>query len=107
MSNIIAFLGRRARQRRVLLRRKPSSRGTQRRHPHNRLPDSRSHSPTSSKFLLWLNHHSATEPADQFGPVVNARVSKVFCSSSCALAEPVAGLALAERFTDRAGMSGK
>src|SRR5579862_3421568 len=45
--------------------------------------------------------------AHQLGPVVNASVSKVFCSNSCALAEPVAGLALAERFTERAGMSGK
>src|SRR5712691_5103279 len=36
-------------------------------------------------------------------PVVKARVTKVFCSSSWALAEPVAGLALAERFTDRTG----
>ena len=43
----------------------------------------------------------------QLGPVVNASVSNVFCSSSCALAEPVAGLALAERFTERTGMSGK
>ena len=33
--------------------------------------------------------------------VAKARVSRVFCSSSWALAEPVAGLALAERFTDR------
>ena len=31
--------------------------------------------------------------------MLNARVIKVFCSSSCAFAEPVAGLALAERFT--------
>ena len=29
--------------------------------------------------------------------MVNASVSKVVCSTSCALAEPVAGLALAER----------
>ena len=42
--------------------------------------------------------------ADQFGPVVNASVTKVLCSSSCALAEPVAGLALAERFTERTGI---
>src|ERR1700692_2095116 len=32
--------------------------------------------------------------------VVNARVSRVFCSTSCALALPVAGLALELRFTD-------
>ncbi len=32
--------------------------------------------------------------------VVNARVSSVVCSTSCAFAEPVAGLALADRFTD-------
>jgi len=31
----------------------------------------------------------------------NANVINVFCSISCAFAEPVAGLALAERFTDR------
>jgi hypothetical protein len=28
-------------------------------------------------------------------------VIKVFCSNSCAFADPVAGLALAERFTER------
>lgn len=33
--------------------------------------------------------------------VVKARDRSVFCSISCALAEPVAGLALAERFTER------
>jgi hypothetical protein len=33
--------------------------------------------------------------------VVNAKFSRVFCSSSCALADPVAGLALADRFTAR------
>ena len=32
--------------------------------------------------------------------VVNANVSSVFCSTSCALALPVAGLALELRFTD-------
>jgi len=42
--------------------------------------------------------------ASQFGPVVNASVINVLCSSSCALAEPVAGLALAERFTERTGI---
>ena len=36
----IAFLGRHSRQRRILLRRNASRRGTQCRHPHNRLPDS-------------------------------------------------------------------
>lgn len=36
-----------------------------------------------------------------FGVVAKARVISVFCSSSWALAEPVAGLALAERFTVR------
>ena len=35
--------------------------------------------------------------------MVNERERRVFCSSSCALAEPVAGLALAERFTERTG----
>lgn len=35
------------------------------------------------------------------GAYENARVSRVFCSSSWAFAEPVAGLALAERFTER------
>src|ERR1700722_5583772 len=49
----------------------------------------------------------ATQALNQFRPVVNASVSNVFCSSSCALAEPVAGLALAERFTERTGISGK
>ena len=44
-----------------------------------------------------------SSPADQLLPVVKARVSSVFCSSSWALAEPVAVLALAERFTDRTG----
>ena len=33
--------------------------------------------------------------------VVRARVTRVFCSTSWALADPVAGLALAERFTDK------
>ena len=33
--------------------------------------------------------------------VLNASVSRVFCSTSCALPEPVAGLGLAERFTER------
>lgn len=33
--------------------------------------------------------------------VAKASVSRVFCSSSWAFAEPVAGLALAERFTER------
>jgi hypothetical protein len=32
---------------------------------------------------------------------MKASAKSVFCSSSCALAEPVAGLALAERFTER------
>jgi hypothetical protein len=41
---------------------------------------------------------------DQLGPVVNASVINVLCSSSCAFADPVAGLALAERFTERTGM---
>jgi hypothetical protein len=31
---------------------------------------------------------------------VNASASSVFCSTSCAFADPVAGLALAERFTE-------
>src|SRR6266404_2924175 len=39
-------------------------------------------------------HHSV-------GLVVNARLSSVFCSNSCALAEPVAGLALGERLMER------
>ena len=40
----------------------------------------------------------------ELGVVAKARVSKVFCSSSWALEEPVAGLALAERFTERTRM---
>ena len=32
-----------------------------------------------------------------------ASASNVFCSTSCAFAEPVAGLALAERFTENTG----
>ncbi len=32
---------------------------------------------------------------------VNASASSAFCSNSCALAEPVAGLGLGERFTVR------
>jgi hypothetical protein len=35
--------------------------------------------------------------------VEKAKASSVFCSSSWALAEPVAGLGLAERFTERTG----
>lgn len=38
-------------------------------------------------------------------PRVNARVNSVFCSTSCALADPVAGLALAERLTESTGLS--
>jgi hypothetical protein len=37
--------------------------------------------------------------------VVNARANNVFCSTSCAFAEPVAGLALPERFTESTGRS--
>jgi len=37
--------------------------------------------------------------------VENASESSVFCSISCALEEPVDGLALAERFTERTGRS--
>ena len=37
--------------------------------------------------------------------VVNASASSVFCSTSCAFADPVAGLALPDRFTDRIGRS--
>jgi hypothetical protein len=37
--------------------------------------------------------------------VVKARARIVFCSTSCALADPVAGLALADRFTDSTGRS--
>ena len=37
--------------------------------------------------------------------VVNASASSVFCSTSWALAEPVAGLALPERFTECTGRS--
>jgi hypothetical protein len=33
--------------------------------------------------------------------VVNAKLKSVFCSISCALADPVAGLALADLFTAR------
>jgi hypothetical protein len=59
-------------------------------------------------FVLARTKTHRLKPAPcQFGPVVNASVNKVFCSSSCALAEPVAGLALADRFTERTGMSGK
>jgi hypothetical protein len=37
--------------------------------------------------------------------VVNASANNAFCSTSCAFAEPVAGLALAERFTEITGRS--
>ena len=37
--------------------------------------------------------------------ISNASVRIVFCSISCALAEPVAGLALADRFTDNIARS--
>jgi hypothetical protein len=36
-------------------------------------------------------------------PIVKASVSSVFCSTSWALADPVDGLALAERFTESTG----
>src|SRR5580658_7601080 len=36
---------------------------------------------------------------------VKASANSVFCSTSCAFAEPVAGLALAERFTECTGRS--
>ena len=39
--------------------------------------------------------------AQALGVVVKASVRSVFCSNSWAFAEPVAGLALAERFTER------
>jgi hypothetical protein len=37
--------------------------------------------------------------------MVNANVSRVFCSTSWAFADPVAGLALADRFTESTGRS--
>src|SRR5207244_11676104 len=51
-------------------------------------------------------HTRARAPApaphrDHHPLLVNASVSSVFCSTSCALGEPVAGLALAVRFTER------
>ncbi len=52
---------------------------------------------------IYRSNGCQLEPSAQDFPVVNASVSSVFCSSSCAFAEPVAGLALAERFTERTG----
>jgi hypothetical protein len=53
----------------------------------------------------WHVNGNPRFPCDNRGQspvvVVKASVSSVFCSSSCAFAEPVAGLALAERFTER------
>jgi len=53
-----------------------------------------------------LNPPAFSAITNQSRPVVNASVTSVFCSSSCALADPVAGLALAERFTERTGIPG-
>jgi len=47
---------------------------------------------------------TAITPPQELLEVEKAKVSRVFCSSSWALAEPVAGLALAERFTERTRM---
>src|SRR5258706_15059526 len=69
--------------------------------PHSVRNDDQRLFPLSVKPRSSVTTASIT---DQLGPVVNARVIKVLCSSSCALAEPVAGLALAERFTERTGI---
>src|SRR5438309_1879714 len=48
-----------------------------------------------------VHHCHASAPHSDHHPLlVNDMVSNVFCSTSCALGEPVAGLALAERFTE-------
>ena len=57
----------------------------------------------------WVENASGSgaaglkEPPDYCVPTVKASVSKVFCSTSCAFADPVAGLALAERLTESTG----
>src|SRR6266851_1111647 len=50
----------------------------------------------------YINH---CDPMTRYFVVVNASVSSVFCSTSCALALPVDGLALEERFTESTGRS--
>ena len=56
----------------------------------------------SGKPLAAIGGSNPT--SDRHHPcVVNASASRVFCSTSWALADPVAGLALAERFTDNTG----
>ena len=48
----------------------------------------------------FKTNHRAPPRLPDYAFSVNARLNKVFCSTSCALADPVAGLALADRFTD-------
>ena len=48
-----------------------------------------------------FDHGWSAHVNQALGVVEKANVIKVFCSSSWALAEPVAGLALEERFTER------
>ncbi len=57
----------------------------------------------SDGVLSWQKRRRAphSKASYELGVVAKARVRSVFCSSSWALAEPVAGLALAERFTER------
>ena len=55
-------------------------------------------------FRLPSSQGTAITPPQELLEVAKAKVSRVFCSSSWALAEPVAGLALAERFTERTRM---
>src|SRR5882672_4350759 len=100
MSNEIAFLRRHSRQRRILLRGNTDSGAEKSRCQRNSRHDSRLH----RNCLLKIVRNVVPVSADQLGPVVKASVTNVLCSSSCALADPVAGLALAERFTERTGI---
>jgi hypothetical protein len=56
------------------------------------------------RVRLSTEFRNSLEPG-RIAYVVNASESSVFCSTSWALAEPVAGLALAERFTVSTGRS--
>jgi len=100
MSNEIAFLRRHGRQRRILLRGNTDNRAEKYCRQHNTRQEFRSH----LNCLLKTVRSAVPICADQLGPVVKASVTNVLCSSSWALADPVAGLALAERFTERTGI---
>jgi len=100
MSNEVAFLRRHGRQRRILLRGNTANRAEKSCRQHNTRQEFRSH----LHCLLKTVRSAVPIRADQIGPVVKASVTNVLCSSSWALADPVAGLALAERFTERTGM---